>query len=98
MHRTAMNRLRTVFVPVCLYLSLLLPVVSVASETHCYSIRDNDRKNVCLATAKNQPSYCYSVQDSDTKNVCLAQVKDQRSYCYSVRNADLKNQCLALVR
>jgi len=78
--------------------SFMWPITSTANESYCYSIRDADRKNVCLATAKNQPSYCYSVQDSDTKNVCLAQVKAQRSYCYSVRNADLKNQCLAQVR
>jgi pyruvate dehydrogenase E2 component (dihydrolipoamide acetyltransferase) len=49
-------------------------------------IRDADRKNVCLATAKNQPSYCYSVQDSDTKNVCLAQVKAQTQQQFSAKH------------
>ena len=97
MTKFALIVLRTALVLGCIG-SPLWHGVSRASESHCYSIRDNDRKNVCLATAKQQASYCYSVQDADTKNVCLAQVKGQRSNCYSVRNADLKNQCLALVR
>jgi len=97
MKRIALTVLRTALV----FGSLGLPLwhgASTASESQCYSIRDNDRKNLCLASVKQQPSYCYSIQESDTKNVCLAQVKGQRSYCYSVRNADLKNQCLAMVR
>jgi hypothetical protein len=69
-----------------------------ATETHCYSIRDNDEKNYCLAMAKRQDSYCYSIRESDAKNICLAQAKGQKSYCYSVRNSDNKNKCLALVR
>lgn len=76
----------------------LAPRTALASESHCYSIRDADRKNVCLAMAKQQASYCYSVRDADDKNLCLAQVKSQRSYCYSIRTADQKNQCLAMVR
>jgi len=79
-------------------LGLSAPKPAGASESHCYSIQDSDRKNICLAMAKRQESYCYSVRNSDDKNVCLAQVKQQRSYCYSVRSNDLKNQCLAMVR
>ena len=93
-------------VPACLIaagllmttLGLSAPKPVQANESHCYSIQDSDRKNICLAMAKRQESYCYSVRDSDDKNVCLAQVKQQRSYCYSVRSNDLKNQCLAMVR
>lgn len=93
-------------VPACLItagllmttLSLSAPKQAGASESHCYSIQDSDRKNICLAMAKRQESYCYSVRNSDDKNVCLAQVKQQRSYCYSVRSNDVKNQCLAMVR
>lgn len=83
--------------PVVLVLAAA-PQPALASESSCYSIRDADRKNVCLAMAKQQASYCYSVRDSDDKNMCLAQVKGQRSQCYSIRSADLKNQCLAMVR
>ncbi len=102
MQRT-LTRLRPCRRPVAVIASGLM-VLSLsalpasASESHCYSIQDSDRKNICLAMAKRQESYCYSVRDSDDKNVCLAQVKQQRSYCYSVRNSDLKNQCLAMVR
>lgn len=74
------------------------PQAAWSNESRCYSIRDSDQKNHCLAMAKGQSSYCYSIRDSDFKNVCLAQTKSQKSYCYSIRANDLKNQCLALVR
>lgn len=74
------------------------PLAAWPNESRCYSIRDADQKNHCLAMAKGQSSYCYSIRDSDLKNVCLAQTKSQKSYCYSIRASDLKNQCLALVR
>ncbi len=76
----------------------LVPIVALANASNCYSIRDQDRKNYCLATAKNQKSYCYSIRDQDTKNFCLAQLSNQRSYCYSIRSSDTKNQCLGMVR
>jgi len=70
-----------------------------ASGSNCYSIRNSNEKNYCLALVKRQDSYCHSIRGSaDTKNLCLAQVKGQKSYCYSIRNSDEKNQCLALVR
>lgn len=82
-----------------LQITLLAFGLMIASVAHadCYSMKNSDNKNVCLAKAKNQSSYCYSVLDSDIKNNCLAVVKEQRSYCYSIRSNDLKNQCLALV-
>ena len=44
-------------------------------DTYCYSIREADSKNLCLAQIKNQKSYCYSIQSSDIKNQCLAILK-----------------------
>jgi hypothetical protein len=72
--------------------------VTCAAHADCYSIKDNDNKNLCLAKTKNQSGYCYSINDHDSKNSCLAQVKQQRNYCYNIRNSDLKNECLALVK
>ena len=69
-----------------------------ASDSHCYSIKNSDQKNYCLALAKHQDSYCYSIQESDSKNLCLAQVKNQKSYCYSIKSTDAKNQCLAIAK
>jgi hypothetical protein len=45
-----------------------------ANTPACFSIRDPDRKNVCLAMSSRQNSYCFSVKDADTKNMCLANV------------------------
>lgn len=75
-----------------------LSASALANPSACYSIQNPDRKNYCLAIAKNQNSYCYSIRESDTKNFCLAQVNNQRSYCYSIRSQDAKNQCLGMVR
>ncbi len=69
-----------------------------ANASNCYSIQNQDNKNYCLATAKNEKSYCYSIRENDTKNMCLAQVSNQKSYCYSIRSSDLKNQCLGMVK
>lgn len=79
-------------------LSTAFAGVSSASESHCYSIKDADQKNHCLALAKRKDSYCYSIRAQDGKNLCLAQTKGQKSYCYSIRSSDTKNQCLALAR
>ena len=82
-------------------ISLLLILGSsftFADATSCYSIKDSDSKNYCLAMSHRQANYCYSIKDSDSKNYCLAQTHSQRTYCYSIHAGDLKNQCLGLVR
>ena len=76
----------------------VLPIALFANDSQCYSIKNSDQKNYCLALAKNKDSYCYSIQESDSKNLCLAQVKNQKSYCYSIKASDSKNQCLAVVK
>lgn len=77
---------------------ILISSNGTANESNCYSIQNQDSKNYCLATVKQQESYCYSIREQDSKNLCLAQVKNQKSYCYSIRSQDIKNQCLAIVR
>ena len=84
-------------VGVGIILLLIIPIAQ-ANDSHCYSIKNSDQKNYCLALAKHQDSYCYSIQESDTKNLCLAQIKNQKSYCYSIKASDSKNQCLAVVK
>ena len=81
----------------CLLLWLFI-TPACAAVSDCYSIKDHDRKNLCLATSTNQQSYCYSMRDSDGKNVCLARLTLQKSYCYSIRANDTKSECLALFR
>jgi hypothetical protein len=92
-----LSKLPEKLIYVCM-MTLGLVTTVHANPSSCYSIQNQDRKNYCLATAKNQKSYCYSIRESDTKNFCLAQVGNQRSYCYSIRSQDTKNQCLATVR
>jgi len=50
-------------------LLLILSPKANANEANCYSSKNSDQKNFCLATAKHQGSYCYSIHESDTKYV-----------------------------
>jgi len=40
-------------------LLLILSPKANANEANCYSSKNSDQKNFCLATAKHQGSYCY---------------------------------------
>ena len=75
-----------------------LCIFSYANPSHCYSIQNQDSKNLCLALVKKERSNCYSIGSSDLKNMCLAQLGEQRSNCYSIQSSDMKNLCLAMVR
>ena len=85
---------------VALFLIILECGLVQASETDCYSIKDQDRKNknLCLATSKSQVSYCYAIKNADSKNTCLARVGFKRSNCYSVKSKDSQKECLAMFR
>ena len=76
----------------------ILCISAYANLSHCYSIQNQDSKNLCLALVKKEKSNCYSIGSSDLKNMCLAQVGEQRSNCYSIQSSDMKNLCLAMVR
>ena len=66
-----------------------------ANPTYCYSMKDADARNLCLAQNRSQKSYCYSIRESDARNYCLATVGGGKSYCYSIRNSDERNFCLS---
>ena len=81
-----------------IFIAFSMPEFVFADVTSCYSIQDQDRKNLCLALGLKQPSFCYSIKANDDKSFCLAQVHNQRTYCYSITFNDLKNQCLGLIK
>jgi len=64
-------------------------------SSRCFSIRDSDLRNACLASTRGSKSRCYSIKDADRKWLCLAQVIGERSRCYSVHDHDLRTFCLA---
>jgi len=76
---------------VCVYLASL----AYAAGDNCYQIQNQDAKNFCLATAKNDNSYCYQISKQDEKYMCLAVTKRDKSYCYQIPHQDEKNLCLA---
>ena len=51
------------YVLITIGLALLLTIPKVyANDSHCYSIKNSDQKNYCLAIAKHKESYCYSIR------------------------------------
>ena len=72
--------------------------VARASETDCYSIKDQDRRNLCLATSKRQVPYCYAIKNADSKLMCLARVDLKKSNCHSIKGKDSQKECLAMFR
>jgi hypothetical protein len=82
------------------FICILFMIVTshAANDSHCYSIKNADQKNFCIALVKKYGSYCYNISESDSKHMCLAQIKNQKSYCYSIQSHDVKNHCLALLK
>jgi hypothetical protein len=73
----------------------LLPALSWAGPSQCYSIKDQDLKNHCLAITKQRKSHCYSIKGNDLKNSCLAEIEGRKNRCYSIKDRDQKQRCLA---
>ena len=79
-------------------LLLLLTPPAIAASSTCYSIKDADRKNLCLATSTSQLSHCHAIRDSDAKNMCLARLTLQKSYCFNIKAKDGKAECLGFFK
>jgi len=69
--------------------------IAHAAGDNCYQIQNQDAKNFCLATAKNDNSLCYQISKQDEKYMCLAVTKRDKSYCYQISKQDEKNLCLS---
>ena len=87
-----MNKQLKAFAIGAIYLSLT--TLTHAAGDNCYQIQNQDAKNFCLATAKNDNNYCYQISKQDDKNICLAVTKRDKSYCYQISKQDEKNLCL----
>lgn len=64
-----LSTMRAIKVVAILVAGVAVTGPATAQDSHCYSIRDNDEKNYCLALAKRQDSYCYSIRSQDDKNI-----------------------------
>ena len=84
------------FKPALVAIAVLAALPAHASD--CYSIKDPDLKNHCLATTKQDPSYCYRIKAPDQKNACLAETKSEQSNCYRIQDPDQRNDCLGTLK
>ena len=56
----------------------MLACVPPVLGSECYSLKDADQKNACLAEAKADTPYCYRIKAGDRRDACLAQAKRAR--------------------
>ena len=74
---------------------LIQPAQAATDPSRCYSIRDADLRNACLAETRGEKGQCYAIRDHDRRQLCLAQTTGQKSTCYNVHDKDRKAACLA---
>ena len=79
-------------------LALCLSIPAFASEATCRTITDQDRKQHCLALAKDQVSSCLSIKDNDLKSHCQVQVTEDKAYCNGIRDDALKSKCFEMMK
>ena len=60
----------------------------VAIGSECFSIKDDDQRNACLASAKNDQSYCLKIPANDLREACLAQLKGETYGCFKIQDPD----------
>jgi hypothetical protein len=57
----------------------------------CYSLRDEERRMMCLALKLNKKSYCYGLHNKSNKDMCLgfcyenSLTKGQSAFCLAVK-------------
>lgn len=61
----------------------------------CFTIKNKDMRNECLAIKNHNRSYCFAIANEYTKNDCLANADGKNSYCYAINNDNLRFNCLA---
>lgn len=74
---------------------------SSVKGSSCYSVKNENLRNACLANAFKQESNCFSIiDDENLRNHCLGVVKGTESNCFSITidYEDSRNFCLGSVK
>jgi hypothetical protein len=71
------------------------PAQAATDPSRCYSIRDADLRNACLAETRGEKGQCYAIRDHDQRQLCLARITGQKSTCYNIRDKDQRAACQA---
>jgi hypothetical protein len=67
-----------------------------ADQMDCLNIQNPDRRNYCLALARNSTMDCFNIQNSDFRSMCLAQVGGNKMDCLTIQDPDTQQQCLSM--
>lgn len=76
---------------------LIVYMMPMVANAYCWQIKNNDRRNFCLAISKNEANYCWQIRDNGWEKYCLALVEKEKSYCWQTGDDDITYECLALV-
>ena len=75
-----------------------IPSLVWASDSVCFAMKDDNKKNYCLAIKKRQESYCNKIDKNALQFNCLAELTKQKSYCDEIKLADDADKCRKLFR
>lgn len=66
----------------------------------CYSIKNENMKNACLANALKKENHCFAITNGDSRNLCLGVVRKNEANCFGINsdNKDSQNFCLGSVK
>lgn len=96
--------------PLAFFLILPLSQVSAqtATDSKCTAIKDSDRRNLCLATPREEqkkefgyqkkdhrPYFCTLIKSKDLQKLCLAIVGSNKNFCALIIDKNIEAECLA---
>jgi hypothetical protein len=77
------------------YLLLFSFTYTLFSASHCWEIKNEDRRHLCEVKFEHQKR-CWQIKSSDMRAYCEATAEGQRS-CWKIKEHDLKAMCEAEV-
>ena len=70
---------------------------SQGQPSYCYSIRDTNERDRCLAKTKDEPTRCYGIDNPDARNACHREAKGE-SRAATASATPTSAACLATTR
>jgi hypothetical protein len=66
--------------PLLAILAAIAATTSPASASSCYSVRDYDRRQACLAEERRSPDGCISIRDWDDRERCRKRAGERDAF------------------
>lgn len=69
---------RTRWIVLLIIIGLLYALDAKSAASDCYSIRDYDKRQECLAIDRGSESSCYSIREYDQRQICIVKARRGR--------------------